>query len=113
MFEEPQDLPLEGTFDYIGDYCCHPYDGDDVHTSPIQSWIEETCRRTCHSWQGFYDFQIAQVISCLFTHVPIEISACLHMMLDIFLFSSMTKHKGRSLDIDEILRWLHWLYDFA
>ena len=113
MLEEPQALPLEGAFDYIAYYCYHPYDKDDVHTSPIQSWIEETCGMTCQSWQGFRDFHIAQVISCLFTHVPIEISVCLHMMLDIVLFSSMTKHKERRFDIDEMLRWLHWLYDFT
>ena len=54
MMEEPQALPLEGTFD-ISVYCWLTYDGDNVYMIPIQSCIEESCRRTFHPLQGFDD----------------------------------------------------------
>ena len=69
ILEEFLALPLEDTFDDIANYCWLPYDGNDVHTSPIQSCIEDACRRTCHQWQGFDDFHIVHAISCVFIHV--------------------------------------------
>lgn len=34
-------------------------------------------------------------------------------MFDISLFWLIIKHKGRSHFHDEIIQWLHWLFDFT
>ena len=42
-----------------------------------------------------------------------KIAACLLMMIDVSFFWFMTNHKGRDFGIDEMLRWLPWMYDFS
>jgi hypothetical protein len=49
----------------------------------------------------------------MFCHVVIFVPALDHVVLDISLFWFIAKHKGRALDVDEVLAWLHWLYDYT
>jgi hypothetical protein len=49
----------------------------------------------------------------MFGHDVMSIPTHDHFVLDISLFWFITKHKGRTFDLDEMLGWLHWLYDYT
>jgi hypothetical protein len=36
-----------------------------------------------------------------------------YLILDVSLFWFVTKHKGKFQGIDELIKWLHWIYDFT
>jgi hypothetical protein len=75
--------------------------------SPIQRWIDQACG---YSFQ--HDFLPP-------THLHEFLSMIDHMLiyahdyyvLDLSLLYYMIKHRGRYLD--EMISWLHWLYDFT
>ena len=72
-----------------------PHDGDDVYTSPIQSWIEVAYRRI-HEWKGFDGFHVVHAFTCIVIHISMEIVTCMYLMI---------------YGIDEMLRSIHWIID--
>jgi hypothetical protein len=42
-----------------------------------------------------------------------EMSVYDYLVLDVSLFWFATKHKGKFQGIDELIKWLHWIYDFT
>jgi len=108
--ETPNSLLLEGgNHDNMGlsheFYCIN-----DVYTNVIQAWIDEACSGACHFWHDFYHAYGFMFYS---NHNLMEIPTCMYFTFDVSLFWMMTKHKGISHGIDEMLRWLHWIYDFT
>jgi hypothetical protein len=58
---------------------------------------------------------IMHIVSCFIpisNHHLMEIPSCMYFTFDVSLFWMMTKHKGQSHGLDEMQRWLHWIYDF-
>ena len=83
----------------------------DIYISPIQAWIEEACRSTLQFGKQFdkvlhaYDFPSSPPL--------LNICSGLHFLLKISLFWLVTKHKGKFLNFDNMLRWLLWIFHFT
>ena len=82
-----------------------------LYISPIQSWMEEACKRTCQLWKQF-----SKVLrTCDFPSNPpfLDHHAGLHFLNKIFLLWPVTKDKEKPFYINKMLRWLHWIYDYT
>jgi hypothetical protein len=82
----------------------------DVYTSPTQAWIDEVCSGACHFW---HEFDHAHGFMFCSSQSLMDIPTCMYLIFDVSLFWLMTKHKGRSHGIHEMLKWLHWIYNFT
>jgi len=83
-----------------------------ISLSNIGQWIEQACRNTYLPSDDFDVYLDLQQLISIFNHTVIKIPAYDCTMLEMALFWFATKHKGRSHIIDEMVRWLHWLFDF-
>ena len=91
--------------DEVVDLPQHTY----VYISPIQSLIEEVCRRTCQFGKQFDNALHAYDIPSI---PPIlRIHAGLHFLKNMSLLWLVTKDKAKNSKVDKMLRWLHWIFD--
>jgi hypothetical protein len=78
-----------------------------IRGSPIQRWIHQDCVHSLQ--QDFFPpthlHELLSMINYMLTY------AYDYFMLDLSLLYYMIKHRGRYLD--EMISWLHWLYDFT
>ena len=94
---------------------CDEYDDmphhTDVYISPIQSWIEEACKRTYQFGKQFNDLLHDYNLS---SNPPIlKFQACFQFLNNIFFPWLVTKEKEFFFCINKILRWLHWNFDYT
>lgn len=68
---------------------------------------------TSHAWHKSLILYMLMISFFFPFPYSMEILACMYFMIDVALFWSMTKHKGRKFGIDEMLRWRHWVFDFT
>jgi hypothetical protein len=89
-----------------------------TYSSPLQRWIDQSCGYTFRQddqADGFsfqqdflppthlHEFYFMIDYMCVYTHD--------YYVLDLSLLYYMIKHRGRYFD--EMIKWLHWLYDFT
>jgi hypothetical protein len=75
--------------------------------SPIQRWIDQAC-----GYPFQHDFVPPSHLHELHFMIDyIFIYAYDHVVLNLSLIWFIIKHRGRKFD--EMLRWLHWFYDFT
>jgi hypothetical protein len=88
----------------------HPYEPLSYH-NPIQRWIEKSSGNV--SWHDSllpshpleHDSIFDSVLEVIPTHD--------YFVLDIFWLWFIIKHKGRNFEFDQMLGWIHWLYDYT
>ena len=82
----------------------------DEYYIPIQLLIKNVVKGACHlgyDFDGLHDdFQV-------FNQESMKIPTLLYMMMNVFLFWFIEKHKGRTIYVKKQLGWLHWLYDYT
>jgi hypothetical protein len=83
------------------------------YISPINCWMEEACSSTDQPWIDFGFLFHDHDPPSVFGQGVMEIPTCVHAMVDVSLFWFITKHKGKFHDVDKIIKWLNWLYDFT
>ena len=82
-----------------------------VDISPIESWIEESCKRTCQFGKQFDDLLHDYNLS---SSPPIlEFHAGLHFLKNVSLLWLVTKDKEKNIYVNKILRWLHWIFYYT
>jgi hypothetical protein len=104
-----------GSNDFLGE---DEYESSSTYGIPLQRWIDQACGYTFRQddqADGFslqHDFlppTHLHELHFMIDYMPIH--AHDHYVLDLSLLYYMIKHRGRYLD--EMIRWLHWLYDFT
>jgi hypothetical protein len=108
------DLPLRRhTRDFLQVDEGLPHAFSRPYINPLQHWIDMSHAGLCHSLIdsciGYYAYD---VISYCSYHI-MYFSTHMLLMIDISLFWSMTKHKGKHSGTDEMSACLHWLYDYT
>jgi hypothetical protein len=92
-------------------------DPSSTYGIPLQRWIDQACGYTLGRMMadGFsfkqdflppthlHEFYFMIDYMCVYTHD--------YYVLDLSLLYYMIKHRGRYFD--EMIKWLHWLYDFT
>lgn len=103
---------------YVGD--SWPDDGmpytyvrDDDYTSLIKHWIEQACSGARLPLDDFDIYFHLQELTSVCSHIVTKIPMYDYTMLDVALIWFVAKHKGRFHVIDEMIQWLHWLFDFT
>ena len=82
-----------------------------VYISPIQYWIGEVCGRTCQFGKQFDDVLHAYDIP---SNPPIlRIHVGFHFLKNVSLLWLITKDEAKNSKVDQMLRWLHWIFDFT
>ena len=118
--EVPYDLKLLGAY-AMSYHLISPDDQyDDVfslpdlanwYISPIQSWIEETYRRTYKLGKKFYDmihaYDLPSIPPILNHHVGLK------FLNKVSLLWLVTKDKEIFFYVNKMLRWLHWISDYT
>ena len=84
---------------------CDYFHVEDVFLSPIQPLIEEACEKDCPPWKGFKGVDDIPHI-----HDPIRFSSPIFLemiaytqLISDFLSWFITKYKGRTLSMDQLL----------
>jgi hypothetical protein len=98
--------------------CIDEDEPSSTYSSPLQRWIDQSCGYTFRQddrADGFsfqqdflppthlHEFYFMIDYMCVYTHD--------YYVLDLSLLYYMIKHRGRYFD--EMIKWLHWLYDFT
>jgi hypothetical protein len=92
-----------------------------TYGSPLQRWIDQACG---YHFQAGFPWMIRVGFSFQQDFLPpthlhefhfmidyMSIYAHDYYVLDLSLLFYMIKHRGRYFD--EMINWLHWLYDFT
>jgi hypothetical protein len=127
LLEQPTSSMLEGVIDVFHvDLSLERHIVDDFqiddglpctfsrpYFNPLYHWIELTCVGTCFPIADFcIGYHACHVVS-ICSHIVMKILTYFYVTFDVALFWFFTKHKERVHGIDEILEWLHWLFDFT
>jgi hypothetical protein len=93
----------------------YAYVKKDDYISPIHLWIEEACNNIGKPWHAFILLSHDHDPTSYFGQGKVkEMPTYAYLILDVSLFWFMTKHKGKFHGIDELIKWLHWIfYDFT
>jgi hypothetical protein len=93
-------------------------DPSSTYDSPLQRWIDQACGYTFRQHDQANDFSFqhdflppTHLSSFHFLIDYISIYAHDRYMLDLSLVFYIIKHRGRYFD--EMIDWLHWLYEFT
>jgi hypothetical protein len=86
----------------------YAYDKKDDYISPIHLWIEEACNSTSKPWHAFILLSHDHDRTSDFDRRKVKkMSAYAYLIINVSLFWSVTKQKGRFQGIDELIKWLH------
>ena len=82
------------------------------YLSPVQASIKGTCERIPFPCRGFKYIQVQEF---LFSSSPIllKVKISIQFIINVVLSWTISKDKGRRLSMNNVLRWLHWWYDFT
>jgi len=103
----------EGPHDIVPtSYEC-PYDGNPF-VSPVHLWIEACCDQSFPLGENFNKYICANnlIFQSQIDHEQV-VAHCLHLMTKSDMFWSGTKHGGKRFHMYQVLRWLHWLYNYS
>jgi hypothetical protein len=64
-------------------------------------------------WHSFVPPSHPLELDSIFYSILVVILTHDYFVLDIFLLWFIIKHKGRNFQFDEMLGWIHWLYDYT
>jgi hypothetical protein len=106
FLELPKPLLLEGNMDDVSWFDVGlPYvyfrDGD--YISPIHQWIERACSGACHPWHDLGFLSHFQEYTSYFSLAKMELPAYIQFIFYVSLFWFITKHKGRSHGVYDML----------
>jgi hypothetical protein len=92
----------------------YDYDKKDDYMSPIHLWIEESCNSTFKYWHAFILLSHDHDHTSYFERRKVkEVPTYAYLIFDVSPFWFVTKHKGKFQGIVELMKWLHWIYDFT
>ena len=107
--ELPQVHHIEGNTIFYADQL-EQFDNKGLYVSPINQWIEASCAQFDSSYYNLL-FSNDLMFQFSFTHELIARHSC--FMASISLSLSLTKHRKKQIDMEEMLKWLHWLYPYT
>ena len=100
-------VSLEDQYDGVVNMPHHFY----LYINHIQSWIEASCASTYQFGKKFDDiihaYDFPSILPILNHH------AGLHFLNKVSLLWLVTKDKAINFNVDKMLRWLHWIFDFT
>ena len=82
-----------------------------LYISAIQSWIEAACTSTYQFGKKFDD--IIHAYDSPSSPPILDHHVGLHFLKIVSLLWLVTKDKAKFFYINRMLRWLHWIYDYA
>ena len=80
---------------------------EEVYSSPIQSWIKRACKKDCFLWLGVEDiddFPHACDLMHYSNPLSMKMIVCIQLVIDFLLSWFIIKDKGRSPNMDDLLR---------
>jgi len=77
------------------------------YISPINLWIEEKCNDTNQVWHHFFMYTFDHNLMLKLGKTIFQGSSYDCFVLNVSLFWSCTKHKGRIVNI--FIKWLHYI----
>ena len=105
----PQVHHIEGNVVVSADQL-EQFDNEGLYVSPINQWIEVSCAQFDSPWYNFL-YPNNLMLQFSFIHEQIARHGCL--MMNIFLFLSLTKLRKRKFGIVKMLEWIHWMYAYT
>ena len=88
------------------------YDGGVPYLSPLEAWIKKSCQRDASPWHQFQVFQDLKKVQFP-TLIQKKILVHAQHIINEVLSCITVKDKGKISDMNCLLRWLHWWYDFT
>jgi len=114
LLEFPSNSFLLDDSTSISDGFPYAYEKKDDYISPIHLWIEESCNNTCKYWHAFILLSHDHDHTSYFERRKVkEVPTYAYLIFDVSPFWFVTKHKGKFQGIVELMKWLHWIYDFT
>jgi len=86
------------------------FDDEGLYVSPINQWIEVSYAQFDSTW---YNFFLPNILMLQFSLFHEQIARHRYLMMNVFLFLSLTKFRKRKFGIVKMLEWLHWLYAYT
>ena len=120
-YEYLQGPPLQMVFqvqnqmiDRVQNYSSIPiYDGGDTYITPIEAWINESCQSNPPAWIKQYQGFMTPAVIGFLSPTQMKILLRTQYIIDEILSWIISKDKGKSSGMNDLLSLLHWWYDFT
>ena len=107
--EMPEVHHIEGNTIFSADQL-EQFDNEGLYVSPINRWIEASCARFNSAW---YNLLLPNSLMFQFSFIHEQTARHSYLMMNVFLFLSLTKLRKKKFGMDKMLEWLHWLYAYT